>query len=231
MATFSKETLSKFADACASVPLRPLDRAFERAGIRPGKTGDDSGGARRTQFRRYLAGIDRNDERQLQQLGDALGALIDEVADSKKAFLIDAAERDGFSFVDGAFRTAVTDAKSFALTSLDDSASIDDRVRRLNVLAGERPGDAIAGSRQLIESAGRIAGDGYGVSGSNKTAAVVRVGLRNMAQLIDSLDGVEDSKLTATHARLAVDAATAVVRFAAATATFPTVRKRATAGN
>ncbi len=224
MATFSKETLSKFADACASIPLRPLDRAFERAGIRPGKTDDDSGGARRTQFRRYLAGVDRQDERQLQQLGDALGALIDEVADSKKAFLIGAAERDGFSLTDGAFRIAVTDASSFALTSLDD-ASIDDRIRRLNVLAGERPGDAIAGSRQLVESAGRLAGDGYGVSGSNKTAAVVRVGLRNIAQLIDSLDAVEDSKLTATHAKFCVDAAAALVGFVVAMATVPTGRR------
>jgi hypothetical protein len=217
MATFSKETLSKFADACASIPLRPLDRAFERAGIRPGKTDDDSGGARRTQFRRYLAGVDRNDERQLQQLGDALGALIDEVADSKKAFLIGSAERDGFSLTDGAFRIAVTDASSFALTSLEDAA-IEDCVRRLRVLAGECPGDAVAGSRQLVESAGRIAGDGFGVSGSNKTAAVVRVGLRNIAQLIGSLDDIADSKLTAAHARLAVDAAAALVRFVVAAA-------------
>ncbi|MEO7202551.1 MAG: hypothetical protein ABI431_06950 [Candidatus Tumulicola sp.] len=213
MATFSKETLSKFADACASIPLRPLDRAFERAGIRPGKTDDDSGGARRTQFRRYLAGVDRNDERQLQQLGDALGALIDEVADSKKAFLIGSAERDGFSLTDGTFRVAVTDASSFALTSLDDAAAIDDRIRRLRVLAGELPGDAVAGSRQLVESAGRIAGDGIG--GKNKTAAVVRVGLRNLAQLIDSLDDLADAKLTAAQARLAVDAAAALVWFVA----------------
>jgi hypothetical protein len=215
MATFSKETLSKFADACASIPLRPLDRAFERAGIRPGKTDDDSGGARRTQFRRYLAGVNRKDERQLQQLGDALGALIDEVADSKKAFLIGAAERDGFSLTDGAFRIAVTDASSFALTSLDDIAAIDDRIRRLRVLAGERPGDAVAGSRQLVESAGRIAGDGFGIGGKNKTAAVVRVGLRNLAQLIDSLDDLADAKLTAAQARLAVDAAAALVSFVA----------------
>jgi hypothetical protein len=214
MATFSKETLSKFADACASIPLRPLDRAFERAGIRPGKTDDDSGGARRTQFRRYIAGVDRNDERQLQQLGDALGALIDEVADSKKAFLIGAAERDGFSLTDGAFRIAVTDASSFALASLDDIAAIDDRIRRLEVLAGQRPRDAVAGARQMVESAGRIAGDGFGIGAKNKTAAVVRVGLRNLAQLIDSLNDI-DSKLTATHARLAVDSAAAFVRFVA----------------
>jgi hypothetical protein len=215
MATFSKETLSKFADACASIPLRPLDRAFERAGIRPGKTDDDSGGARRTQFRRYLAGIDRNDERQLQQLGDALGALIDEVADSKKAFLMDSAGRDGFSLTDGAFRIAVTDAGSFALTSLDDAASIDDRIRRLRVLAGERPGDAVAGSRRLVESASQIAGEGFGIGGKNKTAAVIRVGLRNLAQLIDSLDGLADAKLTAAQARLAVDAAAALIWFVA----------------
>ncbi len=215
MATFSKETLSKFADACASIPLRPLDRAFERAGIRPGKTDDDSGGARRTQFRRYIAGVDRNDERQLQQLGDALGALIDEVADSKKAFLIGSAERDGFSLTDGAFRIAVADARSFALANLDDIAAVDDRIRRLQVLAGQRPGDAVAGAWQLVESASRIAGDGFGINGKNKTAAVVRVGLRNLAQLIDSLNDI-DSKLTAAHARLAVDSAAAFVRFVTA---------------
>jgi hypothetical protein len=217
MATFSKETLSKFADACASIPLRPLDRAFERAGIRPGKTDDNSGGARRTQFRRYLAGVDRNDERQLQQLGDALGALIDEVADSKKAFLIGAAEQDGFSLTDGAFRVAVTDASSFALTRLEDIAAIDDRIRRLHVLAAERPGGAVAGSRQLVESAGQIAGDGFGIGGKNKTAAVIRVGLRNVAQLIESLDDLADAKLTTAQAILAVDAAAALVRVVAAT--------------
>jgi hypothetical protein len=115
MATFSKETLSKFADACASIPLRPLDRAFERAAIRPGISDDDSGGARRAKFRRYIAGVDQSNAKQLQQLGDALGALIDETADSKKEFLVRAAEGDGFAFEDGAFRPASKARTSFAV--------------------------------------------------------------------------------------------------------------------
>src|SRR5580692_3272405 len=101
VATFSKETLAKFADACASIPIRPLDRAFDRAGIRAGVTDDDSGGARRTRFRQYLSTIDQKNARQLQQLGDALGVLIDEVATSKEPFLIAAAEGDGFEYVNG----------------------------------------------------------------------------------------------------------------------------------
>jgi len=207
MATFGKETLSKFADACASIPLRPLDRAFERAGVRPGRTADDSGGARRTQFRRYVAGVDQRDAKQLQQLGDALGALIDEVADSKKPFLVGAAEADGFTFADGAFRVASIDANSFAITRLEDAASIDDRSRRLHVLAAERPAKAIAGARQLVESVSRLAGDDCGI--------------RELVDIVERFDELSKtksgvSKITAHHARLAVDSAVAFARFAAA---------------
>ena len=130
MPKFSSETLSKFADACASIPIRPLDRAFDRAGIRAGITDDDSGGARRTRFRQYLSTVDQKNARQLQQLGDAFGALIDEVATSKQRFLISAAEGDGFEFINGAFRVASTDATAFAIARLDDSDAIDDRIRR-----------------------------------------------------------------------------------------------------
>ncbi|HXM08299.1 MAG TPA: hypothetical protein VN936_12585 [Candidatus Acidoferrum sp.] len=221
MAIFSKETLAKFADACASIPLRPLDRAFESAGIRPGKTADDSGGARRTRFRRYLAGIDQRDAKHLQQLGAALGALIDEVAYSKKTFLIEGAERDGFEFADGVFRVASTDANSFAITRLDDAASIQDRIRRLQVLAAERPAKAIAGARQLVESVSRLAGDDCGVRGTGRAVTVIRNGLQQLVDLVQRFDELPKTQataqeITADHARLAVDSAAAFVTFVAA---------------
>jgi predicted lactoylglutathione lyase len=104
--TFSKQTLEKFEAASASIPLRPLDRAFDAAGIRLGKDPGGPDGARRAQFRRYIAGVDQHDPQQLDRLGDALGALIDEVAESKKEYLVKAAEGDGFVFTDAAFRPA-----------------------------------------------------------------------------------------------------------------------------
>jgi hypothetical protein len=221
MAIFSAATLAKFADACASIPLRPLDRAFERAGIRPGKTDDDSGGSRRIRFRQYLSTIDQHDARQLQQLGDALGALIDEVADSKKPFLVGAAEADGFTFADGAFRLASIEANSFAITRLDEGASIDDRRRRLHVLAAKHPAKAIAGARQLVESVSTLAGDDCGVRGTSKAVTAIRNGLQQLADLVQRFDELSKTKatapeITADHARLAVDSAMAFVRFAAA---------------
>jgi hypothetical protein len=69
---------------------------------------------RRRGYRRYVASIDQSEPQQLARLGEALGALIDEVATSKQAFLTAAAESDGFSFVDGVFRPAATGRKSFA---------------------------------------------------------------------------------------------------------------------
>jgi len=101
---FSARTLGVFEDASASIPLRQLDRAFEGAGIRRAEDSGEGGGARRTQFRRYVAGVNQDDPRQLDRLGAALGALIAEVAESKQAFLARAAERDGFIFADGVFR-------------------------------------------------------------------------------------------------------------------------------
>jgi predicted lactoylglutathione lyase len=105
---FSKQTLEKFEAASASIPLRPLDRAFDAAGFRPGKDPGGPEGARRAQFRRYIAGVDQRDSKQLDRLGRALGALIDEVAESKKEYLVKAAEGDGFTFADGVFRPAAT---------------------------------------------------------------------------------------------------------------------------
>jgi len=45
------------------------------------------------QFRRYVASVDQDDPQQLDRLGDvASGRLIEEVAPSKKDFLVKAAE-------------------------------------------------------------------------------------------------------------------------------------------
>lgn len=63
-------------------------------------------GARRTQFRRYVASVDQGNPQQVARLGAVLGALIEEVATSKQDFLVKAAEGDGFVFADGVFRQA-----------------------------------------------------------------------------------------------------------------------------
>src|ERR1700688_1325506 len=97
---FSRRTLGEFEDASASIPLRQIDRAFEGADIRLGEDSGGSDGARRAQFRRYIVSVDQQDPQQLERLGDALGALIEEVAASKQEFLVKAAERDGFIFAD-----------------------------------------------------------------------------------------------------------------------------------
>jgi hypothetical protein len=103
---FSRRTLGVFEDASASIPLRQLDRAFDAVAIRLGQDPGGSDGARRVQFRRYIASVDQHDPQQLDRLGDVLGALIEEVATSKKDFLVAAAERDGFIFEEGVFRPA-----------------------------------------------------------------------------------------------------------------------------
>jgi alkylation response protein AidB-like acyl-CoA dehydrogenase len=103
---FSSRTLGKFEDASAGIPLRPLSRAFDAVGIRLGEDPGGVAGSRKVQFRRYIASIDQRDPQQLHRLGEALGALIDEVAESKQEFLVKAAESDGFRFADGVFRPA-----------------------------------------------------------------------------------------------------------------------------
>src|ERR1700694_2918564 len=103
---FSAKTLGVFGGAAASIPLRQLDRAFDDAGIRPGADSGEGGGARRTQFRRYVAAVNQHDPRQRDRLGVALGALVAEVAESKQEFLVRAAARDGFVFADGVFRSS-----------------------------------------------------------------------------------------------------------------------------
>jgi hypothetical protein len=151
---FSRETLQKFEDASASIPLRALDRAFERAGVRLGEDpGDGLGGSRRTQFRRYVAAVNRQDPREVDRLAHALGALMADVAESKHGFLTQAAERDGFSFADGVFRAA---ASASTPTRVEDLASIDERATRLRLLARDRPEVALDGARELIDSVCRL---------------------------------------------------------------------------
>jgi hypothetical protein len=203
MATFGKETLSKFADACASIPLRPLDRAFDRTGIRAGVTNDDSGGARRIRFRQYLSTIDQRDARQLQQLGDALGALIDEVADSKKEFLIRAAENDGFSYKDGAFCVARVSRNSFAIRTADQLTSAGDLGRRLEALIGRKPKEAIGGAKELARSVVELAAP---------APTPTHRYLKELALILESIDGD-----TPACARLVVATATALAAFIAET--------------
>lgn len=108
---FSSRTLGKFEAASAGIPLRQLDGAFERAGLRLGEDpGPDK--SRKAQFRRYVTAVNQRDPKQLERLGTALGALIEEVAESKQAFLVKAAESDGFSFAAGAFRPATSGVRS-----------------------------------------------------------------------------------------------------------------------
>jgi hypothetical protein len=149
---FSSRTLGEFEAASASIPLRPLDRAFDGAGIRLGMDPGGPDGARRVQFRRYVASVDQHDPQQLERLGVALGALIEEVAASKQGFLVAAAERDGFIFANGIFQPASTAPGSFAVTRAEDLASIDDRGRRLQLLADEHPKDAVSAAKELAES-------------------------------------------------------------------------------
>jgi hypothetical protein len=149
---FSQRTLGEFEAASASIPLRPLDRAFDGAGIRLGKDPGGPNGARRVQFRRYVAGVNQHDPQQLDRLGVALGALIEEVAESKQGFLVTAAARDGFVFANGVFRPASTAPTSFAMMRVEDLALIDERAGRLYLLANESPKDALVGAKELVES-------------------------------------------------------------------------------
>lgn len=149
---FSPQTLEKFEAASASIPIRQLDRAFESADLRPGADPGGPEGSRRAQFRRYVTHVDQDDPRQLERLGNALGALIAEVATSKEEFLIRAAESDGFAFAGGVFRPAATAAAAFAVTRPEDLAHIDDRARRLRTLASGSPADAVSGATELVAS-------------------------------------------------------------------------------
>jgi hypothetical protein len=241
---FSRRTLGEFEDASASIPFRQIDRVFEGAGIRLGEDPGESGGARRTQFRRYLAGVDQHDPQQLSRLGEALGALIEEVAASKQDFLVRAAERDGFFFADGVFRPAETAPTSFAVTRVEDLAFIDDHGRRLHLLANDSPQDAIGGAKELVESVCRnvlrLIGEpapgttadlvdtatstlkalelAPGIDDAKKGAALVRRCLEDLGAVVARLDELRNVYgLSPRHARLAVGAAVTFAGFVAET--------------
>jgi len=191
---FSGATLGKFEDASTSIPLRQIDRAFEAVGI---CTGEDTGGpqgARRTQFRRYVAGVDQHDPQQLDRLSDALGALLEEVTASKVDFLVKAAESDGFFYEDGVFRPAATAASSFAVTHVEDFAFLDDRARRLHLLANDNPKDAIGGAKELIESVCRTVLRLLGDPAHAKTSHLADI-TKSTLQVLELVPaGVDDAK-------------------------------------
>ena len=236
---FSPGTLEKFEAAAASIPLRPLDRAFKDAEIRLGNDPGGPAGSRRTQFRRYVASVNQRDSHQLDRLGAALGALIAEVATSKVDFLVKAAESDGFTFVDGVFRQAQTGPRSFVVADVE-VVPIEERGRRLRLLAEESPKDAIAGARELVASVcravlrvadrpapGKSAGLGEltkaalkvldlvpASADARKSAALVAQSLQHLASVVDDAGELRKQKdLSPRHAQLAVGAAVTFATF------------------
>jgi len=191
---FSRRTLGEFEAASASIPLRQLNRAFEGADIRPGEDPGGPAGERRAQFRRYVASVDQHDPQQLDRLGDALGALIKEVAASKEDFLLKAAERDGFFFADGVFRPAGTAPSFFAVTGVEDLASIEERGRRLHVLAIDNPIDAIGGAKELFESVCRTVLRLLDQPAPGKTADLVDIAKSTLGALELVPESVDDPK-------------------------------------
>ncbi len=179
--------------------------------IRVGQDPGGPAGERRAQFRRYVAGVDQNDPQQLDRLGDALGALIEEVAASKEEFLIKAAERDGFFFADGVFRPAVTAPSSFAVTRVEDLAFIDDRGSRLHLLANDSPKDAIGGAKELVESVCRTVLRLIGEPGPQKTADLVDITKSTLKALELVSAGIDDAKKGAALARKCLQQLSAVV--------------------
>ena len=225
---FSRETLAKFADACASIPLRALDRAFTNERIDLGPDPGGEGGSRRTQFRRYVANLDQHDPDKLQRLGRALGGLIAEVAASKEAFLITAAEGDGFTFEGGVFKPAATAPYSFAVTRIEDFGSIDERSRRLHLLLDARPDDAVIGARELVESLSRTILHRNGKRASGKKADLAKIVAEAIATLaleppVEQLGIVVAHLLdpgagsSSRRARLAVGIAVALANYLAET--------------
>jgi hypothetical protein len=208
---FSRLTLGEFEAASASIPLRQLNRAFEGADIRLGKDPGGPAGERRAQFRRYVASVDQRDRQQLDRLGDALGALIKEVAPSKVEFLVKAAERDGMLFADGVFRPAGTVPSSFAVTRIEDLAAIEERGRRLRVLANDSPADAIGGAEELLESVCRIVLRLVGEPEPAKTAYLVDIAKSTLTAIELIPAGLDDAKTSAALFRRCLEQLSVVV--------------------
>jgi len=208
---FSRRTLGEFEDASAAIVLRQIDRAFEGADIRMGADPGGPGGERRTQFRRYVVSVDQHDPQQLDRLGDALGALIEAVAASKEDFLVKAAERDGFVFAHGVFRPAVTAPSSFAVTRVEDLAFIDDRGRRLHLLANDSPKDAIGGAKELVESVCRTVLRLIGEPVPGKTVDLVDIAKLTLKALELGPADIDDAKKGAALVRRCLQQLGAVV--------------------
>ena len=208
---FSRRTLRVFEDASASIPLRQLNRAFENADIRLGVDPGGPDGARRVQFRRYVVSVDQHDPQQRDRLADAFGALIEEVAASKQEFLVKAAERDGFIFADGVFRAAGTAPSSFAVNRVEDLALIDDRGRRLQLLANDSPAEAIGGAKELIESVCRTVLRLIGEPSPGKTADLVDIAKSTLKALEVAPAGIDDARNGAALIRRCLQQLGAVV--------------------
>ena len=163
------------------------------------------------QFRRYVASVDQHDPQQLARLGVALGALIKEVAASKEEFLVQAAERDGFFFADGVFRPAGTGSSSFAVTRVEDLAFIDDRGRRLHLLANDSPKGAIGGAEELVESVCRVVSRLIGEPAPAKTADLVDIAKSTLKALELVPAGIDDAKKGAALVRRCLQQLSAVV--------------------
>jgi hypothetical protein len=145
--------------------------------------------------------VDQHDPQQLDRLGDALGALIEEVAASKKDFLVTAVERDGLIFADGVFRPAETAPNSFAVSHVEDLAPIDDLGRRLHLLANDSPTDAIDGANELVESVCRTVLRLIGEPVPGKTADLVDIAKLTLEALELVPAGINDAKKGATLVR------------------------------
>lgn len=208
---FSRRTLEQFEDASTSIPLRQIDRAFESASIATGQDPGGLGGARLTQFRRYVASVDQHDSQQVDRLGDALGALIEHVAVSKEDFLVKAAECDGFSFADDVFRPMGTAPSSFAVARVEDFATIDDRGRRLRLIANENPNDAIGGAKQLVDSVCRTVFRLIGEPASTKTSDLADIAVSTLKAIEPVTVGIDDANSGAALARTCLQHLGAVV--------------------
>jgi hypothetical protein len=207
---FSSLTLEKFEEASASIPLRQLDRAFAAAGIALGNDPGGPVGARRAQFRRYVSSVDQHEARQRDRLGAALGALIGEVATSKIAFLLNAAESDGFAFEGRVLRSPRTAASRFAVTRVEDFARIDEHARRLasacRTVAGRPDAPNVdAGFTEAVNAALKALGlRGRGAGAAGRC-------LQLLGEVVADLDAAVD--VSARDARLAGGAAVTFASF------------------
>ncbi len=204
---FSRATIDKFEDASASIVLRQIDRAFTGFGL-----SDDPGGVlgdRRVRFRQYVASIDQSDAEQRARLGAAFGALVDAAASSKEAFLVAAAESDGFAYVDGAFRARAHRAPS----EHDEIASLDECGKHLLLLANEEPDRAMAEATTALVSICRDSLRRIGKEAPDEILAVDDMVRVTLDALADTPTGATLVTVLLASARSPVGGATKEARF------------------